>query len=153
MLPSASSRPLVHSPDALPPPASGAAAAAALHTAPTRTHTGHSMLVSPLAVYYKSATGAQQALQQLICAAARSVSQLPVVGGAQQQRAVASVACLQHMTTSQQQRRQLEGAQAWVSGASTMKPAGRGCRGAAALCSTEPSSSSNGSEHFALPDR
>lgn len=112
------------------------------------------MLVSPLSVYYKSATGAQQALQQLISIAARSVYQLPVVaGGAQQQRAVASAACLQHMTTSQQQRRQLEGAQAWVSGASTIKPAGRGCRGAAAPCSTEPSTSSNGSEHFASPDR
>lgn len=127
------------------------------------------MLLSPL-VIYKSLTA--QALQQCsrhllgsAASAQRLAQQLPVSTQQQSLQQLALSPSLQqlqhqHMTTNQKNRTQPETAQHLVAGAKT-KSLGRGskpCKAAAAavaaaLCSTEPSTSSNGSEHCALLDR
>jgi hypothetical protein len=126
------------------------------------------MLLSP-SVIYKSLTShtLQQCSRHLLGSAAtqRVAQKLPVSTQQQSLQQLALSASLQHlqrrhMTTSQKQRSQPETAQHLIAGAKTKAP-GRGskpCKAvtaavAAALCSTEPSTSSNGSEHFALLDR
>jgi hypothetical protein len=125
------------------------------------------MLLSP-SVIYKSLTAQtlQQCSRHLLGSAAQAVAQkLPVSTQQQAQKQLVLSTPLQHlqrhhMTTSQKQRSQPEAAQHSMAGAKTKFP-GRGskpCKAvtaavAAALCSTEPSTSSNGSDHSALLDR